>query len=146
MKALDSFWQKQVCPIFNGILYDDGRMLSVKFDGFEKIEFSNQITVDTFLNEKGANYVTNIHINGLIEVGSEEGFVAFGGGNFEEDAFFAYVKNDSPKWMLFLGNAEEFTSCQLKEENLIELSDKDKKWVWQLDIKDPSKIRVCFNP
>lgn len=111
--TLQWLWKNKKLPIFNGLIFKDGRLLLSELKGgsIEFIKPLGDINLTTLLTNNPEEFV-QIHEIGRHEFAVSE-YLSFGGGSFGSDGYIGYVVDECIEWLVFFDWSSDFGLCRL---------------------------------
>lgn len=137
---VQSLWEQQMCPIVNGIVFGDGKIVELdkeKSGGKQELFRVVNITdIKSFVDERG-DYWTAITQLCEFELPQRNLIVRGGEGGFGGDGFVALsrISDSDLIWIAFFDYANPFIEVSMKGDLVVATSTLE--YIWQFPIAEP---------
>jgi len=145
MSQLQEIWDREQCPIVNGVMFADGTVKLVKLDATSKQTRSVVRGSETSLESlQGSGTILNSFYTEMGEAVDESRSVkaVCGGAGMGADGFVALLQHPSNQleWVAFFDFANPFVDVRISEGRVIARNNLGEIWSFQIDA--PQEIRI----
>ncbi len=146
-QMIQNKWKSRMCPIVNGIMFGNGKIVELEADKFEGITLHPQIqritSIETFVLEHG-DYWTSLDELCGFDLLSRNLRITGGEGGFGGDGFVAlsHSSDDQLIWIAFFEDSNPFIQVSTNNDESVVIGITTLETVWQFPIDQPEKPKV----